>query len=84
MSHGTCATLKVDDGNGCFYVINKTDFDPEKHEEYSADLAPEKPAAPNKGTAAWLKLELAAKGIGAPEGATKAELQALLDGAASD
>lgn len=45
MSHGTCATLKVDDGKGGFYVINKTDFDPKKHEEYSADLAPEKPKA---------------------------------------
>lgn len=43
MSHGTCETIKVDRKGGGFYIINKTDFDPDKHTEYSADLEPEKP-----------------------------------------
>lgn len=51
MSHGTCPTMRVDNGKGSFYVINKSDFDPDKHSEYEEGLAPEKPKAKAKAKA---------------------------------
>jgi hypothetical protein len=36
MSHGTCSTVKIDDGNGSFLVINATDFDAAKHKKFGA------------------------------------------------
>jgi hypothetical protein len=39
-----CETVKIDDGKGSFVVINKDDFDKEKHKKYSEA----KPKAPTK------------------------------------
>ena len=59
---------------GDFVVINKTDFDPEVHE-----LLDGEPDGAKKATVAELRAALEAKGIDVPEGAKKADLQALLD-----
>jgi hypothetical protein len=94
MSHGTCPTVRVEDGDGSYVVINESDFDSKAHTRYAskeAKPAPvmpttdtpsggeSEPTAPRKGTVAWYEQELAAKGIEVPEGATKADLKALLE-----
>ncbi len=61
---------------GDFVVINKEDFDPEVHE-----LLDGEPDGAKKATVAELRAALEAKGIEVPDGAKKADLQALLDGA---
>lgn len=48
MPHGTCETVKVKAGDG-YMIINKSDFDAEKHELVSAEK-PKKPA-PKKAKA---------------------------------
>jgi len=61
---------------GDFVVINKEDFDPEVHE-----LLDGEPDGAKKATVAELRAALEAKGIEVPDGAKKADLQALLDAA---
>lgn len=62
-------------GQGDFVVINKADFDPKVHEPLDNEQA----EGAKKATVAELREALAAKGIEIPEGAKKAELQALYD-----
>ncbi len=61
---------------GDFVVINKEDFDPEVHE-----LLDGEPDGAKKATVAELRSALEAKGVEVPDGAKKADLQALLDAA---
>ena len=61
---------------GDFVVINKEDFDPEVHE-----LLDGEPDGAKKATVAELRAALEAKGVEVPDGAKKADLQALLDAA---
>lgn len=61
---------------GDFVLINAEDFNPEVHELLDAA-----PAAPQKLGIAELRAALTEKGIAFPDGAKKAELQALLDAA---
>lgn len=70
-------TIKVKrDGPRGFHIINKSDFDPQKHELFEDDPGAE---GAKKATVAELKAALEAKRITIPEGAKKADLQALLD-----
>lgn len=62
---------------GDFVVINKADFDPEVHKLLESEPEGAKKAA----TVAELREALTAKGVEVPEGAKKADLQALLDAA---
>lgn len=61
---------------GDFVIINKSDFDPELHE-----LLDGEPDGAKKATVAELRAALEAKGVEVPDGAKKADLQALLDAA---
>lgn len=61
---------------GDFVVINKEDFDPDVHE-----LLDGEPDGAKKATVAELRAALEAKGVEVPDGAKKADLQALLDAA---
>ncbi|MBT2333618.1 hypothetical protein J7E49_06835 [Variovorax paradoxus] len=78
-------TIKIKpshESQGDFVLINEEDFDPSKHVLLDG-------AAPDAGgekamTAAELKEALTAKGIDFKGNASKADLQALLDGAAPD
>lgn len=79
-------TIKVmpwGEGQGDFVLINEDDFDADVHKRYEegAKKAGSQPKAP---TVEDLKAALAAKGIEIPEGAKKADLQALLDKADAD
>ncbi len=65
-----------DDNPLGFVVVNEADFDPETMERW------EEPKGSAALTVAQLKAALDAKGVPVPEGAKKAELVALLDGAA--
>lgn len=74
-------TIKVmpwGDDQGEFVLINKEDFDASVHKRYDegAKKAATQPKAPSVED---LKAALAAKGVEVPEGAKKADLQALLD-----
>lgn len=62
-------------GQGEFVIINKEDFDADKHEPMDQE------EGAKKASVAELRDALTAKGIEIPEGAKKAELQALLDAA---
>lgn len=62
-------------GQGDFVILNKDDFDVDKHELFDAAESP----GEKKMSVAGLKEALTAKGIEIPEGAKKADLQALLD-----
>lgn len=62
------------EGQGDFVLINEEDFDADKHELFDGELEGVK-----KATIAGVRAALAAKGIEIPEGAKKADLQALLD-----
>ena len=62
---------------GDFVIINKDDFDPEVHE-----LLDGEPDGAKKATVAELRAALEAKGVEVPDGAKKADLQALLDAVA--
>lgn len=76
-------TIKVkawDPEQGDHVVINEADFDAEKHELFEESGAPKKPSDGLKVDD--LKAALTAKGVEIPEGAKKADLAALLDGAA--
>lgn len=64
-------------GQGDFVLLNKEDFDADKHELFDAA----EPSGEKKMSVAELKDALAAKGIEIPEGAKKADLQALFDAA---
>jgi hypothetical protein len=67
------------EGQGDHVVISAEDFDPAIHTPLDAA---DKPAdAPKALTVAELRAALADKGIEIPEGAKKADLQALLDAA---
>lgn len=59
---------------GDFVIINKSDFDPEVHEMLDGE-----PDGAKKATVAELRTALEAKGVEVPDGAKKADLQALLD-----
>lgn len=61
---------------GDFVIINKSDFDPEVHE-----LLDGEPDGAKKATVAELRAALEAKGVEVPDGAKKADLQALLEAA---
>lgn len=63
---------------GDFVVINEEDFDPDKHERYDPEGAKKADKAPG---IADLRAALTEKGVQIPEGAKKADLQALLDAA---
>lgn len=65
---------------GDFVVINEEDFDPSRHELLDGAA----PGGDKSMTAAELKEALTAKGIEFKGNASKADLQALLDGAAPD
>ncbi len=74
-------TIKVmpwGDDQGDFVLINEDDFDASVHKAYDegAKKAPSQPKAPSVDE---LRAALTAKGIEIPEGAKKADLQALLD-----
>lgn len=81
--HDTCETVKVKsaapDNEQGFYLINKSDFQEGVHELFDAD--DKDPQDPKKLGIAELREALTAKGIAFPEGAKKAELQALFDAA---
>jgi hypothetical protein len=63
---------------GDYVVINASDFDPEKHELLDEG------SVGKQMTVAQIKAALAEKNIAIPDGVTlKADLQALLDGAAA-
>lgn len=67
-------TIKVKpwgEDQGDFVIINKDDFDEDVHELLEGEEL-------KKATVAELRAALEAKGIKAPEGAKKADLQALL------
>ena len=68
-----------DDNPLGFVVINEADFDADKHELFDAE--PAAPNAPAKLGIADLRAELTARGIEFAEGASKADLRALLDAA---
>lgn len=77
----TVKTIKVmpwGDDQGDFVLINEDDFDASVHQRYEegAKKAGTQGKAP---TVDELKAALAEKGIEIPEGAKKADLQALLD-----
>lgn len=75
---GPCPVVRIKyDNQEGFCEINESDFDAAKHELFDADLEGAK-----KATVAELREALTAKGIEIPEGAKKAELQALLDASA--
>ncbi len=79
MSQCPTVTIKSDNEYGCI-VINKSDFDKEKHVLFEA----EKPLDSNddgKVTKAELQAALDAKGIKHKPAMSKAELQAMLDSA---
>lgn len=65
------------ESQGDFVLIEEEDFDAERHEIYD----PEGAKKAEKATVAELRDALTAKGIEIPEGAKKADLQALLDAA---
>lgn len=79
----TCETVKVktpvsDDNPSGYIVINKSDVT-DSHELFDAD-DPEGAKKASEGlTVTEIKEALTAKGIAIPEGAKKADLQALLD-----
>ncbi|AZG15422.1 hypothetical protein EHF44_16770 [Cupriavidus pauculus] len=62
---------------GDFVLINEEDFDPNVHKRY--DEGAKKAATQPKASVDELRAALTAKGIEIPEGAKKADLQALLD-----
>lgn len=72
------ATLKIVDTDleSGFRIINANDFNAETDAEFADTPDPE---GAKKVTVAELRDALTAKGIEIPEGAKKAELQALLD-----
>lgn len=73
----SCKTIKIKpshESQGDYVLINESDFDASKHELFEVD-----PEGAKKATVAELREALTAKGIEIPEGAKKAELQALLD-----
>lgn len=74
-------TIKVmpwGEDQGDFVLINEEDFDASVHKRYDegAKKAVAQPKAPSVDE---LRAALTAKGIDIPEGAKKADLQALLD-----
>lgn len=72
----TCPTIKVKaDNEQGFMVINESDFDEKAHEAFESENDAK------KMTVAEIKEALIEKGIEIPDGAKKAELQALLDAA---
>ncbi len=69
---------------GPFVLIYKDEFDPEKgHELYDENVpaqgAEGEPEGGKKASVAELRAALAERGIDIPDGAKKADLQALLD-----
>jgi len=69
-------------GQGDHVLINKDDFDAEKHEHFeAADSVSADANGDGKLTVPELRAALTAKQIPFPEGAKKAELKALLDAA---
>lgn len=73
---GVC--VKREGGRG-HHIISKASFDPQVHQLYEEP----KSKKPSDGlNVDQLKAALTAKGIAIPEGAKKADLAALLDGAA--
>lgn len=79
---GMCETMRVVtekcEGNPHGYVvINKSEFNPDIHEEFKEDAA--KPIS--KMTVEELTAALTEKGVEIPEGAKKADLVALMEGA---
>lgn len=80
----TCPTVKVktdasDNPHG-FIVINESDYDPAVHEPFD-DTDPDgaKKASSEGLKVDELKAALTARGVAIPDGAKKADLQALLD-----
>lgn len=73
MSAMRCPTVKIDDGNGSFIVINEADFDKEIHNEFS------EVKTIKEGSLSWLKQELGSVGIDIPEKAKKSDLEKLLE-----
>jgi hypothetical protein len=45
--HGSCETIKVKSGDS-YAIINTSDFDPKKHEEFVADVKKEDVAGDKK------------------------------------
>lgn len=68
-----CSTVKIKHDDS-YAVINESDFDADEHELYAGSED-----GPKKGTKAWYQMQLAAKGVGFPADASKADLKALLD-----
>ena len=64
---------------GDHVVINKADFNPEKHRLLDAEGDDGAPDGAKKATVAELRAVLEQKGIQIPDGAKKADLQALVD-----
>lgn len=77
----TCETVKVKtdspDNDQGFYLINKDDFQEGVHELFEPE--DKDPEGAKKLGIAELREALTAKGVAFPEGAKKAELQALFD-----
>lgn len=72
-------TMKIKpshESQGDHVVINEEDFDPALHEAIDSDKRED---FPQKASIGDLRDALTAKGIEIPDGAKKADLQALLD-----
>ena len=74
----TIQVMPWGDDQGDFVLINEDDFDSSVHKRYEegAKKAASQPKGP---TVDELKAALTEKGVEIPEGAKKADLQALLD-----
>jgi hypothetical protein len=70
------AAITEDNPTG-YVVINESDFDPSQHEKFGAGESDDKPSM----TAKEMKAALTERGIEFAANASKADLQALLDGA---
>lgn len=74
----TIQVMPWGEDQGDFVVINEEDFDPSVHKRYE-EGAKKAAATPKGPTIDEMRAALTEKGIEIPEGAKKADLQALLD-----
>lgn len=79
MSHCPTVQIKSDVQGIEYFVINKDDFDPEKHELLEASESPETSDQAERMEA--LKAALTAKGVKFRANATEAKLSELLEAA---
>ena len=68
-----CDTVKINDGNDSYIVINASDFDESEHEIY------EEKEGPKEGTKDYLKVKLTEMGVEFSEDDKKADLEELYE-----